>query len=116
MDTRIVSSYDQLDLLSRPGDPAPSLEAGEAIRPHVAGMKLAILQQLATTRQGLTAAELVDRFEVAWSKRVQQSSVARRLTTLRGQGLASVDGTRPGHTGRDCAIWILTDLGREALR
>ncbi len=105
----------QLDLFARTTDPTTSHEAGETIRPYVSGMRLEILKQLATTSEGLTAADLADRFERAWSKRVQQSSVARRLTTLREQGYASVDGTRPGHTGRPCTVWVISRAGREVL-
>lgn len=106
---------DQLDLFARPSDPDTSYEAGETIRPYVSGMRLQILEQLATTSQGFTAAELAERFTTAWGRPVQQNSIARRLTTLRGQGYASVDGTRPGHTGRACTVWVISRAGREVL-
>lgn len=102
--------------LVRTTDPETSHAAAASIVPGLSTQRaqvLALIQQV----DGIYSDGGATAYEVAARSEIQQSVVARRMTDLHQLGLVRDSGrTRPGSSGRQLIIWMLTEAGRKALK
>ncbi len=104
-----MTLFDQLPNV-RPSDPQTSKDAAESMKPALSTQRRSVLSYvIAKGSDGATA------YEIAVSLGAQQNVISRRLTDLVQLGLAEPNGRlRPGATGRNGLVFVVTPKGREA--